>query len=764
MRRTIVIISLLAFFWSNAASGAPAGGWRDHLSYRRATHVAVTDNEVFCSAGAGISVFRKKDSSIEKLSKVNGLSDVDITSIKWSEESQVLVVGYANGNLDIIDRNTIINISDILRSQIAGSKSINNIMTVGNKAYLSCTFGIVVVNLERHEVIDTYFLGDAGIRLNINDIAFDGVYLYAATSSGLYKADINAPNLLDFSFWEHMDFIPEPGALFSSLAWFDNMLYAVQMSSSGTYTVFRLSDGSWSHFVPQSSKPVTLRVNDNYMALVNESQAEIFSPGPVAERKIDDYGLWGVAIRDAMMEADGTVWLADRIHGLVRFAGGSYNILTPAGPYSNKVFSITSYPQRTYFAAGGYNAAFNNLWLNGEYSFLKEGSWSSRLNYDIRDVLYVKEHPDDPDREFVATWGYGLAEYHDGEVQEIYNEDNSTLRSVIPGESFIRVGGIAFDKEKNLWLTNSGVPDPVSVRKANGDWLSFSFGGMINHDQTGKLIINSLGQKWMLLPRGGGLFVFSNRVDNISENDLLYRKISITDENNELISNEVMSIAEDQNGFIWVGLNIGVVVYYNPSEVFAGGDFPARRIVVQGSGEDDLGYLLNNETVTSIAVDGADRKWFGTDKSGVFLVSADGKQQIHHFTSQNSPLLSNTISDIAINPSTGEVFFGTAAGVVSFRGQATSPQSTFDNVYIFPNPVRESYEGDVTITGLVRDSVVKITDISGNLVYETVSLGGQAIWDGLNSQGHRAGTGIYLVFISTPDGSETHVSKIMFIH
>ncbi len=766
MYRLLKIVICLTCCFCQVAGQVPVGAWRDHLSYSRATHVAVSGNKVYSAAGGGMIVHNKDDNSIEKLSKVHGLNDVDISSIEWSDENQLLIVGYASGNLDIINDNKIINLSDILRSTVPGSKSIYNIMVIGHRAYLSCSFGVVVADLERNEISDTYFLGDGGIRLAVNDMAFDGTFLYAATSSGLYRADIDAPNLLDFSFWEKLDFLPGANALFSSLAWFDGRLYAVQMTGSGNYVSYRIDTGNeyWEYFTPPSGDWLKLDVSGNYLTVVRQSEAEIFGPGPSSVRKIDDYGLWGLAIRDIEVSDDRRVWIADRIHGLVRVSGESYDILTPSGPWSNRIFSISSYPGRTYFAAGGRDAAFGNLWQNGEYSIFREGSWSSRLNYDIRDVLYVREDPDDPETQFLATWGYGLIEYRKGEFHKRHAEDNSSLSSIIPGDNFVRIGGMAYDDDNNLWLTNAGVPNPVSVRKANGEWLSFPYGGIINHDHIGELIINQHGNKWALLPRGGGVFVFDNKQNIDETSDDLTRKFSITDEDGDLISNEVFSIAEDSNGFIWIGTNRGVVVYYNPHRVFSDDNFFARRIVVSGSREDDLGYLLNNETVTAIAIDGADRKWFGTEKSGVFLISADGKQEIHHFTRQNSPLLSNNIIDISIEPSTGEVFFGTSAGVVSFRSDATAPHNAFDDVYVFPNPVREDYNGPVTVTGLVKDSIVKITDISGNLVYETESLGGQAVWDGRNSRGQRVQTGIYLVFISTADGLETHVTKLMFIH
>ena len=760
MHRFFTVILLLGLFCIPAISSIPVGAWRDHLSYNRATHIAIADDVVYCAAGPGLIVFRKKDSSLEKLSKANGLSDVDISSIKWSDENKLLLIGYSNGNLDIIRENRITNLSDILRSPIPGTKSINNIMVVGKKAYLSCSFGVVVVDLERNEISETYYLGEEGVRLIVNDMAFDGTFLYAATSSGLYRADINAPNLMDFSSWTRLDQLPEPGALFISLAWFDGRLHAIQMISSGSYASLMIMGDSWDYFTAPSASPVILEAKGDYLAVIRLSEADIYTHGPLLAEKIDDYGFGSVAMMSTQFDDSGNLWVADRRFGLMRRTGGHFSTLTPPGPVSNNVFSISSYPGRTYLAAGGYNLAMVPLNIHGEYSTFRDGSWRGLRNYDIRDVVYVKEHPDDPGTHLLATWSHGLVEYQDGVLNEIYNDRNSSLQSIVPGADFIRIGGMAFDSDKNLWLTNYGVANPVSVRKANGEWMSLPYGEVIDHNRIGDLIVNRLGQKWVLLPRGG-LFVFDNDGSGNGGNT---RKLSVVDEDNSLLSNDVISIAEDHNGYIWVGLNNGVVVYYNPSRVFSDDHFYAHRIVLPGSREGELGYLLNHETVTSIAVDGANRKWFGTEKSGAFLISPDGRQQIHQFTRENSPLLSNTINDISIDPASGEVFFGTPSGVISFRGDAISPHSAFEDVYVFPNPVRENYDGPVTITGLIKDTSVKITDISGNLVFETVSLGGQAVWDGRNYRGQRVRTGIYLVFLTNPDGTQTHITKIMFIH
>ena len=208
----------------------------------------------------------------------------------------------------------------------------------------------------------------------------------------------------------------------------------------------------------------------------------------------------------------------------------------------------------------------------------------------------------------------------------------------------------------------------------------------------------------------------------------------------------------------------GVAVFYSPDRVFEdGANYDAQQILVprnDGSGLADI--LLETEVVTAITIDGANRKWIGTERAGTFLLSPDGIEELAHFTEDNSPLLSNNVNSITIN-SDGEVFFGTASGIISYRGTATPPPTSGSDVYAYPNPVRENYTGLIAIKGLANNSIVKITDSYGNLAYQTVSEGGQAVWDGYNFDGHRAATGVYFVFATTDDGSEKVVTKILMI-
>ena len=278
------------------------------------------------------------------------------------------------------------------------------------------------------------------------------------------------------------------------------------------------------------------------------------------------------------------------------------------------------------------------------------------------------------------------------------------------------------------------------------------------------MIITSSGQKWLVIGQYGGLFVFDDNGTPENTSDDHYKHLSVMNEEGELVSNDIYSIAEDKNGYIWVGTAKGVVVYYNPDKVFESETFRGRQIKVpRNDGTDNADILLSADVVTSISVDGANCKWFGTQNGGVYYTSADGIETIHHFNTQNSPIPSDNILCISIVPETGDVFFATPQGIISYRGTATEGFETYDEIYAFPNPVKSDYDGPVTIRGLVAGSIVKIADISGNIVYEARATGGQLVWDGRNLNGNRVASGVYVVFASTEIGEQKSTTKIIFL-
>ena len=342
-----------------------------------------------------------------------------------------------------------------------------------------------------------------------------------------------------------------------------------------------------------------------------------------------------------------------------------------------------------------------------------------------------------------------------------YKNTNGVLDTTYYSNNRIRISDLKFDDKGNLWGLSSEVNHPLFVKTKNNEWYSFS----MNQDKIDlffdDLIIDRYNQKWGIVAQGKGVFVYNDN-NTISDNsDDQYKTLKNSQGQGNLPSLSVYSIAEDLDGEIWVGTDNGIGVFYNPSEIFSGSNFDAQQILIQ---EGDYGqYLLSEEKVKCIAIDGGNRKWLGTEESGIFLLSADGQEEINHFTKENSPLFSNNIIDISINHNNGEVFIGTEKGLISYRSDATGGVVVQEETHVFPNPVRESYSGPIAIKGLVTNSNIKITDIDGNLFFDDFAKGGQAIWNGKNKNGVKASTGVYLVFSTNIDGVERTVSKILII-
>ena len=360
---------------------------------------------------------------------------------------------------------------------------------------------------------------------------------------------------------------------------------------------------------------------------------------------------------------------------------------------------------------------------------------------------------------WAGSYGGGLLHIKNNGQFEILKQ-NSPLEQTVGDPGSYRVSGLAFDSDHNLWITNFGANNELHVLKNNGTWKSFSIPFLLFANAASQIVIDDANQKWIVSPLGNGLIVFNdnNTIDNTSDDKWKLFKTGTGLGN--LPSNDVFSIAKDKSGFIWIGTSNGIAVIQCPQEVFStAGCESIWPIIKEGN---FANYLFKGQEVRNIAVDGADRKWIATS-SGAWLISSEGDKVIEHFTEENSPLLSNDVKSIAIDGTTGEIFFATAKGISSFRGAATEGGENKSNVLVFPNPVPPSYNGTIGIRGLPENSMVKITETNGRLVYQTRSLGGQAIWNGKDYKGRQASSGIYLVLAENEIKEEKIVAKIVFI-
>ena len=767
MKRIISALCLVLSSLLLAGQGA-VGSWDEHLPYSRSYSLASGGGKIYSSTGSAVLVYDSGSSTVSSLSRISGLTETAIAHIAWCEAEESLIIVYRSTGIDIVRKGVITYIPDIKNKYIPGLKEIHGVTVYGSRALLSGSFGIVVIDLRGRYVADTWRPAPDGETNSVNESVVLGERAYAATANGVWTAPVSRQGLSYFGNWERMEGLASPESEYSSIAAAGTSLMVTRPGETGSPSsrdsIFLVTPGQPAVLI--SSEPagsVRALDGDGTRVIVSlSSSIRVLTPPGVITREITTYGWGGVSPAGGMF-AGQDLWIADVSAGLV--STGNYTEFrnhTLAGPYTNNVADIAFSGNSFYVTGGTVDNAWGNVYRPLQVFSGSGNSWQSIILYGEadRDAMRVAADPDNENHFFVSSWGNGLYEFLDGEPVKNYNQYNSPLSSVRPGENYSRICGLARDREGNLWMTQTGVPGNLKALTPDGNWIITQVN--LNVTSVGDMVIDRNQYIWVVLPRGNGLLVYDPAGTPANTSDDRYVRLQVQDAEGHTMNN-LYSIATDYDGNIWVGTDTGPAVFYNPAKAFTS-EIKASRIKIprnDGSGLAD--YLLGTETVTSIAVDGANRKWFGTLSSGAFLMSDDARKELVHFNTSNSPILSDNIVKIAVNGVTGDVWFGTSEGIVSWRGEATSGNEDFSGIYAFPNPVREDYEGVVTVTGLVENSRVKITDVSGNLVYETTSLGGQAVWDLQNYRSQRTASGVYLVFCSNEDGTLAGVTKILVI-
>ena len=753
---TCLILALLAVNTGLYAQVVGVEQWADHLSYNKLLQIVEVNNRIYCATEQSVFYYDKNDNSVNRLSKVNGLSDVGVSSIAYNPLSKAIILGYSNANIDVIINDEVYNIPDIKMKNILGSKRINNIMFIGDEAYLACGFGIVVLSVDRLEVKDTYYLNLA--HDGVADIVNFHDTIFASTESGVYKAPISGFNLSDFNSWSLEYGLAGACGALGVIG--ENLIVACR-GISDTDTLLARIESGWSSFESGSYFLIKdIGTYNNQLYVTREDGVYLYDENlssiQVYSNSVKPYGAIG--------DSEGNLWVADNYAGLIKGAA-SWGIF-PNGPWTNRCFSMDCVGGDLWVAPGGRTGGWGNSYISdGLFGYLNN-SWENISFTEVdstHDITAVEINPSDQSQLYAGSWGKGLLEFKDGILQMTYRAENtdSVLQSVVPGQDYYRIGGLEFDQNGNLWVVSTEVDHILSVRQPEGSWTGFGFPGLGLNTRAGDIVVDDYNNKWILLP-GNGILVFNENstFSNNLDDDYLILNNSVGLGN--LPDKDVVSIAKDLDGEIWVGTNSGITVFYSPGDVFSGNEFDSQQILIEE--DSSYQYLLEAERITAIAVDGANRKWIGTESAGLFLMSEDGTKEIYRFTETNSPLLSDNILALAINHETGDVFMGTDKGVLSFRSGAIEGLSVHSNVIAFPNPVKPEFNGPIAIRGLVLDADVKITDISGNLIYQTKALGGQAIWPGKNLNGVKVSSGIYLVFSTNEDGAQTMVTKVLFLN
>ncbi len=745
--------------------------WTEHISFNSLNDVVQVGDLAYGATDLALFSYNKRDGDIERITKQSGLSDVNIVSLDVHRPTGRIVIGYENGNIDLYRNGRITNISDISRSTLfLGNRFLNHLRVYGDNLYVSMGFGIVVIDLNENLVRETYVIGEGGAQINVFQVAIDSAAgsIYAGTENGLYRASLSSP-LAFFQSWERISRFAQFDVHLVTV--FNDKPFVCKRETFGISedSVFYLNNGVWTYFddlIPQNysdlktSEGLLVAVNDFSVRAYNENLGRIYNitPGNVNRDNFSPVK----AVRDTERNR---IWMATDGLGLSELNPGDFFFsYLPNGPQRNQAYSLFHNGDKLYVSTASLSGTFTEQFNRSGIFTFEDFTWggipSGELG-NVSDIVFVISKPDDPNHLYAATWGNGLIEIKDGVEIARYDNDNLTEHALTPvnnTSSRIRVGKMDFDSEGNLWMVTSQNDNPLSVLRADGSWENFSLGSFASSTTIVQhMMVTSRDQIWVQT-RGSGVVVCRQN----ESGQLEIERLNQNEGQGALPSNMVNAFDEDRNGAIWLGTSAGVGVIFNPQNIFDGdGSFDATRITFEEDGV--VQALLSQENVTTVFVDGANKKWFGTSFRGAFYTSTDGREEIYAFNQSTSPLPSNTIFDIQVDPESGEVFFATPGGITSFRGAATEGGDEFETPFVYPNPVRPDYEGPIFIRGLVRDAQVKITDVSGNLVYETRAEGGQAIWDGNRFDGTPAASGVYLAMMNSSEGLQTDVVKILIV-
>lgn len=765
----------------------PLGAWRAHLPYQNSLSVTQSTDKVFFATHQSIMVIDKEERSTEFISKVEGLSNADIRLIKYIPGSDILMVVYQNSVIDLYQEGKVLTLNNIKNFlNFPGAKVVNDIFVQNDSiVYLSTNYGISKFNVKSARFVFSTFTG-----VEVKATAVYNNTIYIATDEGLYKLAEAANFPEDFTLWEWQG--PEQGfpGDYSSQKM---TLYEGRLYLSMDHDLYYLEGDAPPKLFQEVEDGLQLwylsaegsHLLGGYRCVSNCARSQVFyydKNGRLGELSPACIAVPFYAVEDQK----GRVWFADDFQAYRMTESvndGNCNFININSPWSQENWQIIVANEEVWVAAGALNQTQSQRFLDHGFFRLKDGQWTTFNRHttsgldgedktspedDLFDLLSVAVHPTNG-KVYGGSFFAGLAEMNiteAGNEVKMYNFSNSPLEKARGDEKRTRVSGLVFDEAGNLWISNHSAFEghPIALIRNDGNWQTFS--KSCGETALFDVDVDISGIKWFIVGTASSGVLAFHEGELEDPNDDRCKEFNAS--NSALTTNSTNCLAADLEGDVWVGTDDGVIIFECGGSAFEPECTGTRRVVTWDDGFN--GYLMESQSIQAIAVDGANRKWIGTT-SGVFLLAPDGEELIARFTAENSPLPDNNIIDIAVNNQTGEVFFGTNRGIVSYQGDAiTGFRVNQKKIEVFPNPVRPEYFGDITIRGLARDAIVKITDVNGKLVYETKALGGQAIWNGNDYNGRRVQSGVYLIFSSSnprhvnfgnPDGA---VGKVVLLH
>lgn len=742
--------------------------WEGFFSFAEITDIDQSTQFVYAAGVNAILKYDQVSGTVETITSINGLTGDTISKIYYSESASKLVVGYENGILQIIDDDgNVTTVVAINEKQIISSanKRINSFLERDDLLYIGTNFGIALYNLQTLEFDDTYFIGSGGAQVQVNGVEFFDGFLYASTSrSGILRADLSDPFLIDFTNWSIAAFFPWDGIIE-----FNSRLLAPNQSRS----IWELVANRFVNTaVSLPSRKLDIMTSGDLLAIATRTNVVIYDGNLNVILNVAEINGESFLYTSAHL-IDNLLYLGTERNGLIRL-----NMLNPTdvlfidsnSPLNNAVFSVTANDDNIWIGYGNYDVFYNPFPLEsfGVSNLKPDEPW---INYTFDEVLQpnsvsnITVNPQNNNEVFIISMDDGVVQFENDVAATSYTSANSSLvESIDTGrpandQIFYRISDSKYNAQNDLWVLQSFTDFPLHRRTSSGQWSRIDFNNafpdIVRNTAATKIEIDNAGRIYFGTT-GEGLFAYDPRTET-------FGRITEGIQQGDLINNYVGALRIDQNNTLWIGSFLGLRVLSNPSSILEDQVRDARAIII----EDVNGIpreLLADQAIVDIEVDGNNNKWIATSSAGAFLLSPSGQETLLQFTTDNSPLPTNAINDISIDEATGIIYFATDKGLLAYQGTRSSkPQEDLSGLYAFPNPVRPGFDGNVIIDGLTERARVKITDIEGNLVYEAVSQGGSIPWDTRSFSGNKVASGVYLLMVNTSDVLETQVFKLMII-
>jgi type IX secretion system protein PorZ/two component regulator with propeller domain len=741
--------------------------WRGFFSYSNIKDLSQSTERVYAASENALFSKNIETNELKTINSINDFKAETISAMHYSDTFKKTLVGNQNGLLLVVNESdgTVLNVIDIVNkpSIPPNKKRINHIYEYNGKAYLSCDFGICVFDLATSQFGDTYFIGPAGEEVQVFQTTVFNGFIYAVTQlNGIRKADYTSPNLVDFSQWTTFD-----TGNWNGIVTFQNQL----VLSNTSNRVYKHSGGSFQEIVNVGQNVLDFREFNNRLVITSANHVYVYDNQLVQLAHVTQIPDMFSAFTCATVVGD-KLFIGTLDKGLHQTTIGNsllFENITPDGPERNAIYNLKKTSNFLWAVYGDYSKQYNPYPLDeyGISKFSDDAGWSIIPYNDLlgaKSLTRLVVNPTNQNQIFASSFFSGLLKLESNSQITLYNQTNtgpngleSLYDPACPSCVDIRVNGPAFDKNGNLWMTVSRIERAIKVLKKDGQWQSYTLDNVTTdpvEDSYASIAIDRNGTKWIPSYRNG-VIAFNENYGN----KIILIKTGADAGN--LPDTDVRCVAIDNRNQLWIGTFSGLRILPSVDRFVTEDNLDTNPIIIL---EDNLAQeLFYQQSIMDIVVDGSNNKWVAIDGAGAFLVSSNGQQTLYHFTKENSPLPSNNISDIEIDDATGEVFFATDKGLVSFQGISTKPADDLNNVFVYPNPVRPEYFGTVKISGLIDKANVKITDIEGNLVYETTSEGGTIEWDTTAFGKHRVASGVYMIFIAAADGVETKVKKVMII-